>query len=264
MKILFIGDIFGEAGRGVVGKYLSDVKAKFSPDLTIANGENLSHGNGFSFENIKEMTACGIDFFTMGNHVWGNKEGFSHLDEANFPVVRPANFPPAGVPGRGYQVVKTLSGKNVLIINLSGRVFMGKDFDCPFRITDEILEKTKNEDLSAIFVDFHAEATSEKYALAYYLDGRISALVGTHTHVQTVDARILEGGTAYISDVGMTGSFDSVIGVKKDVILNGFLTQMPFKLEPESSGKMIFNAVIIDIDEKSKKALNIERIFEIF
>lgn len=260
MKILFIGDIYAKPGRELVKKLLPGIKKKFKPDLVLANPENLSHGNGFSYESIMEMRAAGIDFFTSGNHVWENKSGVDHLNDPDFPALRPANYPP-GAPGRGYDFI-TVKGKKVLVISLIGQVFMKGHFDCPLRAADKILVESRKEKPDVIFVDLHAEATSEKYALAYYLDGRISALVGTHTHVQTNDARILEKGTAYISDVGMTGSFDSVIGVKKEIIVHQFLTQLPVKHEPETEGKMAFSAVIMEIDARTGKALNIKSILE--
>lgn len=261
MKILFIGDIFGRAGRETVGKILPEMKKKYSPDIVIANPENMSHGTGFSLKNIEEMQKAGVDFFTSGNHVWSNPDGVAHLDEKDFPVLRPANFPSKDTPGRGHRIVET-KGKKILIISLIGQVFMKQNVDSPFKVIDQILEENREQDLSAIFVDFHAETTSEKTALAFYLDGRVSAVVGTHTHIQTNDARVLENGTAYITDVGMTGPQDSVIGVKKEIIIKKFLTQMPVKNTPETEGKMIFNAVFIEVDEETKKALNISNVFE--
>lgn len=232
------------------------------PDLILANAENLNHGNGFNFASIKEMQACGIDFFTSGNHVWDNPDGVSHLNEADFSVLRPANFPDPETPGRGYQIIEDKNGDRILLINLLGRVFMGKNYDCPFRTADRILEKYKDENLSGIFIDFHAETTSEKQAFAFYLDGRASAVVGTHTHVATMDARVLQNGTAYISDVGMTGSYDSVIGAKKELIIKAFLTQLAAKIEPETEGKMLLCGVIVEIDGKTKKGLNIGHVQE--
>ncbi len=257
MKILFVGDIFGSPGRKITKELLPGLIEEHKPDLVLANPENLSHGNGFSSANIKDMQEAGVDFFTSGNHVWGNKDGASKLDDPKFPVLRPANFPP-GVPGRGYEIVK-----GILVVSLIGRIFIKKDFDCPFRKMDEILEETSDKKLKGILVDFHAETTAEKYALAYYLDGRVSAVIGTHTHVQTRDARVLENGTAFISDVGMTGPYDSVIGVKKEIIVNTFLTQIPQKFEPETDGTMVFSAVVVTLDDKTKKALNMDYIFKL-
>jgi len=258
MKIIFLGDIVGKPGRKTVKEFLPKVKEKYKPDLIIANAENISHGNGFSPDSIKEMMEAGIDFFTTGDHAWDNKQGVLKLNDEKFPVIRPANYPPKNVPGRGYAIIKDKHGNKVLVINLMGRVFIKKDFDCPFRKLDEILEETKKEKFSAILVDIHAEATSEKYAMGFYADGRVSAVVGTHTHVPTRDLRILENGTAYVSDLGMTGSLDSVIGVKKEIIIHSFLTQLPVKHEVEEEGTMVFNAVFIELDEKTRKALNVE------
>lgn len=261
MKILFIGDIVAKPGRETVKKVLPDVLRKYKPSLVIANAENLSHGNGFTFETISEMQKAGIDFFTSGDHAWGNRVGLMDLGDSKFPVVRPANFPPE-VPGKGYVVVEDKMMNKILIVNLVGRVFMKKHFDCPFRTIDKILRETEREKVDAVLVDIHAEATSEKYALGFYLDGRVSALVGTHTHVPTADARIFDNGLAFMCDVGMTGALDSVIGVRKDLIITSFLTQMPVKHEPESSGKMVFNACLIDVDNKNKST-KIEHIQQI-
>lgn len=263
MKILFVSDIFGRPGRETVKAILPGLREKYAPDLVIANAENLAHGNGFSPEHINEMSRAGIDFFTSGNHVWGQIDGVKRLDDADFPVIRPANFPlGVGVPGRGSAIIEDAKGRKVLIINLMGRVFLKPDLDCPFKAADRILAEYEGEDLAGIFVDFHAETTSEKYALSFYLDGRVSAIVGTHTHVPTKDARILKNGTAAITDVGITGSVDSVIGVKKELILKHFLTGMPVKHEPEDQGEMVFNAVLIELDEGKNKALNIIHIQE--
>jgi 2',3'-cyclic-nucleotide 2'-phosphodiesterase len=262
MKILFIGDVFGRGGRNTVKELLPGLIKKHKPDLVLANPENLSHGNGFSKKTIEEMQEAGVEFFTSGNHVWDNKDGASHLGNDDFPVLRPANYPDSTTPGDGYRIVESKSGEKVLVISLIGRVFMGGDFDCPFRCADKILEEVDLDDVSAVFVDFHAEATSEKYALGFHLDGKVSALVGTHTHVQTNDARILEKGTGYITDVGMTGPFDSVIGIKKGIIIERFLTQMSFRHEPETSGQMVLSAFLVDVDSKTRKATKVKNILE--
>lgn len=259
MKILFIGDIFSSMGREAVKRVLPDLKREILPDLVIANAENLTHGDGFTSKHIEEMRSAGVDFFTSGNHVWGKADGVSKLDDPKFAVIRPANFPSEKTPGRGYDILE-IGGKRILIINLMGRVFMGKHLDCPFRTFDEILE---NEAADYVFVDFHAEATSEKLAFGYYVDGRASAVVGTHTHVPTGDFQVLSGGTAYITDAGFTGAFDSVIGMKKEVVIEGFLTQLPIRHETEKEGRMVFNSVLIELDEGSKKALNIMHVQKI-
>lgn len=263
MQILFIGDIVAEPGRKTVKKILPEVLKKYKPDLVIANGENITHGDGFSPEHIEEMRKLGINFFTTGNHVWSHKDGVGKLSDPNFPIIRPANYPSKYTPGRGYAIIEDKLKRKILVINLLGLVFMGRNLDSPFKMADTILNETSRENLSGIIIDFHAEATSEKYALGFYLDGKVSAIIGTHTHVQTADERIFENGTAYISDVGMVGAYDSVIGVKKDLMVNHFFTQLPVKHEPEDKGKMVFGALFIELDEKSKKALNVERILKI-
>lgn len=263
MKILFLGDIVARPGRDTVKKLLPQVIEEEEVDFVIANGENLTHGAGFTEKHLDEMKAAGVNFFTCGDHTWDKREGWMLLDQKDFPMVRPANFPGKETPGKGYKIIENQYMEKILIINLIGRVFMKRDYDCPFRKVDEILKETAHEHLSAIFVDFHAEATSEKYAMAHYLDGRASFLVGTHTHVPTGDERILEHGLAAISDAGMCGSLDSVIGVQKDIIINSFLLQRPVKHEPETRGRMVLNGVLAELDTKKKIALNIKRIQKI-
>lgn len=259
MNILFIGDIFGRPGRSTVKKLLPEYKKKMKADLVIANAENMHHGKGVTEPLLKEMQGAGVDFFTSGNHVWKEREIISKLDDPKLPLIRPANYP-EGAPGKGHQVVEDASGRKVLVINLMGRVFMPMHLDCPFRAADKILKQFENDKgLSAIFVDFHAETTSEKMALAHYLDGRVTAVIGTHTHVPTFDARVLPGGTAFQSDVGFTGPIDSVIGLEKEGIIKNFLTQVPFKHEV-AGGDTVFNAITIQIDDKTQKAVSVEQI----
>lgn len=262
MKILFIGDIVGRPGRKTITELLPEIREEFTPDAIIANGENMTHGRGISEETVKEMQRAGIMFFTSGNHIFANKSGLQKLSDNKFPVIRPANFPP-GNPGRGYEIIETGKFQKILVINLMGRVFMKQNYDCPFRVTDEILKEYENEDLSAIIVDIHAEATSEKVALGHYLDGRVTAVLGTHTHVPTADAKILDNGTAFIADVGMVGVTDSIIGVEKEPIIKGFLTQMPFKYEI-ADGPCELGAVLIEVDEKTKKTTEIKQIIKHF
>ncbi len=261
MKILFIGDIVGRPGRDTVKKILPSLKEKYSTDLIIANGENLAHGRGITEEIIDEMTKAGVNFFTSGNHIYANKNVIAKLDDKSFPVIRPANFPP-GNPGRGYQLVETAKMQKILVINLMGRVFMKHSYDCPFRTADAILEEHKADNPEAIIVDIHADATSEKTALAHYLDGRVTAVLGTHTHVPTADSRILEGGTAYITDIGMVGLKNSIIGVDKEPIIRNFLTQMPVKHEI-GEGPTVFNSIFIETEDNTKKAENIKLIIEL-
>jgi hypothetical protein len=258
MNILFIGDIIGKPGRDTVKKLLSGLKKEFEIEFVVANAENMHHGKGATEENIEEMQRAGVDFFTSGNHIWKEKSIIPYLENSKSALIRPANYP-AGVPGRGWQIVETGMMKRVLVINLLGRLFINVQTDCPFRAADRILKETAHERLDAIVVDFHAETTSEKAAMGFYLDGRVSAMIGTHTHVATADARVLDNGTAYLTDAGFVGPIDSVIGVEKDLIIHNFLTQMPVKHEI-AGGPTMFNSVKISIDPKSKKAESIELI----
>jgi metallophosphoesterase (TIGR00282 family) len=262
MTVLFIGDIIGRPGRSLVKEFLPKIKEQYEVDYVIANCENLSHGRGANEKAIEEMRKNGIDFFTSGNHIYAFKSIIPKLDEKKYPVIRPANFPPVN-PGKGFQVVEAGNMKQILIVNVMGRVFMNKYYDCPFRVMDKILVDNANEHLDAIIVDIHGEATSEKAAFAEYLDGKVSAVVGTHTHVPTADARILENGTAFITDVGMVGVEDSIIGAEKEPIIKSFFTQMPFKYEVADNNKKIFGAVLIDINT-SGNATEIKQIIERF
>ena len=255
MRILFVGDIVGKPGRRAAKTLLPGLKDEFSPDFTIANGENAAGGMGITKETAHEIFKAGVDAITLGNHVWAKKEVYAYLDE-DARIVRPANYP-AGVPGRGYSLLSTDGGDSVGVANLCGRVFM----DClenPFSTADRFLETLAGQ-TAVIVVDFHAEATSEKTAFGLYVDGRVSAVVGTHTHVQTADEQILQGGTAYITDVGMTGPIDSVIGVKKEIIIPRFTTQMPNKFEV-AEGDAFLSAVMVDVDASTGKATHIERL----
>ena len=259
MKILFIGDIMGKAGRKAVKKVLPDWQRKYEPDFVIANGENLAHGAGITEKTINEMTEAGVEAFTAGNHIFQNKQGIDVLNNKDTNVVRPANYPP-GAPGVGWKIFP-VRAKKVLVINLIGRVFFKDDYDCPFRIADEVLEEAKKEKPDVIFVDMHIEASSEAKALGYYLDGRVSAILGTHTHVPSADARILEGGTAYMTDVGMVGLKDSVLGVKKETVIDQFLSQLSFNFDLEEKGLCEVSGALIEIDSDGK-AKKIERIYE--
>jgi len=255
LRILFIGDIFGEPGRQAVGNLLPELKENLSIDFVIANGENSAGGVGITKEIALELLRTGVNSITLGNHAWSKKEVYSYLDE-DTRVIRPANYPP-GIPGRGVAVYNIHDGTRIGVLNLCGRVFMDH-IDDPFRIADKIIENLAKE-TDVILIDFHAEATSEKIAFGWYVDGRVSAVIGTHTHVQTADERVLPGGTAYITDVGMTGPMDSVIGVKKELIISKFLTRLPHKFEV-ADGEILLSAVVIDIDAASGKATCIERL----
>lgn len=254
MKVLFIADIMGRAGRGAVTRALPELKTKEQLDLVIANGENAAGGMGLTPNIARDLFHLGIDVLTMGNHTWDKKEILDIIDDES--IVRPANYAP-GVPGRGARLVTTTSGFKVGILNLLGRVFMPPS-DCPFRAADKVIQELKKE-TPVIIVDMHAEATSEKVAMGWYLDGKVSAVIGTHTHVQTADEKVLPEGTAFITDVGMTGPFDSVIGIKKEIILQRFLLQVPVRFAV-SEKDIWFNGALLEIDEKSGKATSIQRL----
>lgn len=258
MKILFIGDIVGRPGRSIVRSLLPELRKEFSPDIVIANGENAAAGVGITKKIYDELMNYGIDVITMGNHIWDRRDFLPDISSCP-NLIRPANYP-EGVPGIGYKV---FSGSRVKygVTNLVGRVFM-PCIDCPFRIADSLLLKMKGE-TPIIIIDFHGEATSEKNALAWFLDGKVSAVIGTHTHIQTADERILPQGTAFITDAGMVGAYDSIIGVQKEQIIKRFWLSIPEHFEPEKNGPGLFNGLIIDIDDKSGKAKEIKRIYRI-
>jgi len=250
MNVLAIGDIIGKPGRQVINKYLRSIRKQFKIDFVIANGENTAGGFGLTSITARELLDDGVNMLTSGNHIFAQKEIIPFLD-TDMPVIRPLNYP-AGVPGKGYRI----AGK-ILVVNLIGRTFMNA-YDDPFRTMDNLLEKLENKP-KIIFVDFHAEATSEKVALGRYLDGRVSAVLGTHTHVGTIDTQILKGGTAYVTDIGMTGPTDSIIGDDAEAVIQRFLTQMPHHLTV-GKGKPQLNAVLVEVNENTGKATRIERI----
>ncbi len=255
ITILFIGDIIGKPGRQALSRELHRLVDRYAVDLVLANGENAAGGFGLTVEVARELFSCGVHGMTSGNHIWDKKEQVP-LVLADHRIVRPANYP-EGVPGRGSMLLTTPGGISVAVLNLEGRVYM-KNLECPFRTADREIERLRQE-TPIILVDFHAEATSEKAALGWYLDGRVSALVGTHTHVQTADERILTKGTAFMSDVGMTGSFDSVIGIGKEQAIGKFLTQLPVKFEvPKKDIRL--NGVVVRLDRSTGRAVSIERI----
>ncbi len=245
-----IGDIVGKPGRRAINEFLPGLCHEFNVSFVVANGENAAGGLGITLSTTQELLDAGVTVVTTGNHVWAKKEIIPYLD-SELPIIRPLNFPPS-VPGRGYIVIN-----NVMVINLIGRVFMG-EYDCPFRTMDAFLAE-HGDKAKVILVDFHAEATSEKVALGRYLDGRVSAVVGTHTHVGTIDSRILPKGTAYVSDIGMTGPIDSVIGDNVDLVLQRFLTRMPHRLSV-GEGNAFLDAVLLDVDAKNGRARTIQRI----
>ena len=256
MRIIFFGDIVGKIGRKAVFEILPKLKKEFKPELILANGENLAHGKGVTMKIFEELTRQGINLLTSGNHIWNQKEIYE-IFEKDLPILRPANWPLA--PGKGYEVIK-VGNFPVLVVNLMGRVFFREVLDCPFREIDKILKNFA--DLKTVIIDFHAEATSEKIAFGFYVDGRVSAVLGTHTHIPTSDAKILPQGTAYLTEVGMVGAKDSVIGVKKEPIIKSFLTQLPWQIEIPEHGEVVINAVFLEINPKTGKATKIERIEE--
>ncbi len=258
MKILFIGDVVGKGARRAIVEILPKLKEEYSIDGVIANVENIAHGKGITRITLQEVLDAGVDFATSGNHVWSKPEVYEMLAEENSHLIRPANFPP-GTPGKGEMLI-TIATKSILVVNLMGRVFMKEDLDCPFRTFDAIMARYAEKRPDAILVDLHGETTSEKNAFGLYLDGRVSAVVGTHTHIPTADSRILPKGTAYITDVGMVGVRDSVIGVQPECIIQNFLTQIPAKHEVAEEGIVVFNSVLITIDESTGLASAIERI----
>jgi len=255
MKILMIGDIVGKAGRRAIDQLLEKVVADHKIEFTIANGENAAGGMGVTPAIAIEILDQGVDVLTSGNHIWAKKEIFSFLDEES-RLLRPANYPPR-VPGRGAGVFHTGDGQKVGILNLEGRIFM-KHLDCPFRVGEREVEILSRETHN-ILVDFHAEATSEKMAMGWFLNGKVSAVLGTHTHVQTSDERILDEGTAYITDVGMTGPLASVIGIRKQVALERLLTQIPWKFDVATE-EIELQGVVVDIDSETGRSKNIKRI----
>jgi len=253
MNILFVGDIFASPGRRIVADHLEDIVEANRIDLTIANAENSAGGFGITPAIAEELLGLGVDVLTSGNHIWDKREIFDYL--ARQPrLLRPDNYPQA--PGSGVIVYRARNGVECAVINLQGRTYMPST-DCPFRKADQILAAL-DPALKVKFLDFHAEVTSEKIAMGWYLDGRVSAMVGTHTHIPTADTRILPGGSAYQTDVGMTGPYDSVIGVKKEVIIHRFLTAMPVRMEA-AKGTPELHSVILEVDENTGKAISIRR-----
>lgn len=255
MRILMIGDIVGKPGRKATATLLPQIISEHKIDFVIANGENAAGGRGINREITDEFLRLGIEVITMGNHVWDNRDILGFID--NEPrIIRPANYP-EDCPGQGYNIYSGPFGRRIAVINLSGRVFMAS-LECPFRTVDYILRRIQDQ-ADIILVDIHAEATSEKQALGWYLDGRVTAVFGTHTHVQTADETILPGGTAYITDVGMTGPWQSVLGVKTKQVIERFLTQRPGHFEV-AGGPIQLNAILLDIDDSSLLPVSIKRI----
>lgn len=258
VKILILGDVVGQLGRAMVQKHLNPLRQKHAIDGVIINGENSTgDGRGITTRNVHFFKHVGADIITSGNHIWGKREVYQYIAEHK-DLLRPANFP-SGCPGSGVTTFTTDAGHVIGVLNIQGRVFMAQHIDCPFRSADSALTflRTKTK---LIFVDFHAETTSEKNGMGIYLDGRVTAVVGTHTHVQTADERILPKGSAYITDLGMAGARNSMIGMKPEPILANMLTAMPHKFEVDNNGPAILCGVVIEADVTTGKAISIERI----
>ncbi|RDI47380.1 TIGR00282 family metallophosphoesterase [Falsibacillus pallidus] len=255
MRLLFVGDVVGSPGRDMIKEYLPRLKEKFRPQFTIVNGENAAGGKGITEKIYRQILESGANVVTLGNHTWDNREIFEFIDKAK-NMVRPANFP-KGNPGQGI-VYSKFNQHEIAVISLQGRTFLPA-IDCPFLKAEELVEEAKKR-TNIIFVDFHAEATSEKQAMGWFLDGKVTAVVGTHTHVQTADNRVLPEGTAYLSDVGMTGPYDEILGMTKESVLKRFLTSMPVRFEVPKEGRKQLSACIIDLDDATGKASKIERI----
>ncbi len=265
MKILILGEIIGKIGRQAVVKTLPNLKKEIRPDLVLANAENLAHGKGVTLKTIKEILVAGIDFLTSGDHFWSKKEEIERILPLDLSIIRPANYP-ANLAGEGYKVINVKSQSSnvkpclVLIINLTGRVFMKeKEISCPFKKFDEIISKIEKRP-KVILVDFHAEATAEKIAFAHYVDGRASVVFGTHTHVVTADERILSKGTAFITDLGMIGAKNSVIGFRVEEAIKRNIEDEEIPLEVPEKGWAIGNGIFVEINEKTGRAEKIERI----
>jgi metallophosphoesterase (TIGR00282 family) len=255
MKVLFIGDIVGKVGRVTVKALLPNLVNRYKIDFVIANGENLAGGFGITDKTADELFSLGVHVITTGNHVWDKKEFVSQIAKLD-NVLRPLNYP-SGVPGFGSIIATVASGLKIAVINISGRVFMSS-IDCPFRTAEDEVKKICSI-TKTIIIDFHAEATSEKIAFGYFMDGTVSAVIGTHTHVQTADEKIFPGGTAYITDVGMTGPSNSVIGIEKEQVIQRFLTNIPIRFET-AKGEGILSAVVFEIDEKTGQSTAIQRL----
>jgi metallophosphoesterase (TIGR00282 family) len=259
MRILFVADVVGSPGREACALAVPALRRRVGADACVINAENAAAGAGLTRKVVDELLACGGDVLTGGNHLWDKKEVFDFVDDET-RLVRPLNYPP-GTPGRGVVTVNLPGGRALSVINLMGRVFM-QPLDDPFRAANEALSRIREEGGGpVVVVDFHAEATSEKVAMGWFLDGRVSAVIGTHTHVATADARVLPGGTAYITDVGMTGPFDSVIGVEKELAIRKLRTLMPVRFHPAEKDVRL-SAVVVDVDDETGHARSIERLEE--
>jgi hypothetical protein len=259
VRFLFLGDVFAKPGRAAVKRLVPRLIARHGLDLVIANAENATGGVGVAPAEADELLGAEVDLLTSGNHIWSKREIVAYLDRPDARLLRPANYP-AGSPGRGRAIVSTPDGRRLGVVNVEGRVFM-KNLDDPFVRAAEEVEALRRDGVTCILVDVHCEATSEKNAMGWFLDGRVSAVLGTHTHVQTADARILPGGTAFQTDVGMCGPWESVIGVKKELVLERFLSQRPVQFEPAKRDVWLQGA-IVEVDDATGRARSIERVQE--
>jgi metallophosphoesterase (TIGR00282 family) len=259
VKFLFLGDVFGKPGRQAVQRLVPKLIVRHTLDLVIANAENAAGGSGVTPDAVDDLLGAEVDLLTSGNHIWSKRDIYPYLDKADGRLLRPANYPP-GAPGRGRGIASTPDGRRLGVVNVEGRVFM-KTLDDPFRAAQAEVAALKKEGCTCILVDMHCEASSEKAAMGWLLDGQVSAVVGTHTHVQTADERILPGGTAFITDVGMCGPHDSIIGMKKELVLERFLTQRNVPFEP-ARGEVWLNGVVVELDDQTGKARSIERVQE--
>jgi len=257
VRILFIGEIVGKLGRHTVGALLPGLRKDANISVVFANAENIAHGKGATKATLSEVQSYGVDYFTSGNHIFWRKEVFEEFDAENSSIIRPANYP-QDIPGQGFKIIDLGKNGKILLINLLGRIFFNEPVFCPFRTVDKILEDFADERLVAIVVDFHAEATSEQVAMGWYLDGRVTAVVGTHRHVPTADAWVLPQGTAFVTDIGMVGARHSVLGVEKEIIISKLKNPQPQKFEWVEEGPAVFNSVLIEVE--NGKAKNIERI----
>lgn len=254
MKILIVGDVVGRPGRKAFKRYTRELREKHNIDIVIVNGENSAAGKGVSRKALDELYAGGADIVTSGNHIWDKREVYEVIDTDPY-LVRPANYP-EGAPGKGW-CLYPFKAKNVAVINMSGRAFM-PDMDCPFQKIEDVLSEIGQE-ADIKILDFHAETTSEKMAMGFYLDGRVQVVVGTHTHIQTADERILPNGTAYITDLGMVGPWNSVLGVKSDIIIKKFTSCMPARFDL-ADGPAVYSAVVVEIDDATNKPVRIDRL----
>lgn len=254
MKILIVGDVVGRPGRKAFKKHTKELREKHNIDVVIVNGENSAAGKGVSRKSLDELYAGGADIVTSGNHIWDKREVYEVIDTDPY-LVRPANYPD-GAPGKGW-CLYPFKAKNLAVINMSGRAFM-PEMDCPFQKIEDVLSEIGDQ-ADIKILDFHAETTSEKMAMGFYLDGRVQVVVGTHTHIQTADERILPEGTAYITDLGMVGPWNSVLGVKSDIIIKKFTTCMPARFDL-ADGPAVYSAIVVEIDDATNKPVGVERI----